>query len=62
METKYYIATGKLNARLEETALDKDDIVIEGVHMTRLTSKPKGRSIARRLSSTSGEESIIIYK
>lgn len=62
METKYYIATSRLTSRLEEISSDRDDIIIEGVHMTRLTSKPKGRSIARRLSSTSGEESIIVYK
>lgn len=60
---KYYIPTTKVSFRVQDIKMDVDDIVIAGEHYTRLSSKPKGRSIKRTLlSATNSEDRIIVYK
>lgn len=55
--------TTKVSFRVQDIKMDIDDIVIAGEHYTRLSSKPKGRSIKRTLlSATNSEDRIIIYK
>lgn len=59
---QYYIHVNRLTQRLQEIALDRDDIHIEGEHYIQLAEKPKGRSVVRRLSNPDTGARIIIYK
>lgn len=65
METvteKYYIHAGRLTQKLQEIALDSDDIHIEGEHYIQLSEKPKGRSVVRKLANPSTGDRILICK
>lgn len=59
---QYYIHVNRLTQRLQEIALDRDDIHIEGEHYIRLSEKPKGRSVARKLANPTTGDRILIYK
>lgn len=65
METvteKYYIHAGRLTQKLQEIALDRDDIHIEGEHYIQLSERPKGRATLRKLSNPKTGDRILILK
>lgn len=62
MDVSYYISPLKVTPVLEELIMPEDTIKIDGMTYIRLSKKPKGRSIERKLKSMSSEEQILIYK
>lgn len=59
---RYYIHINRLTQRLQEIALDRDDIHLEGEHYIQLSEKPKGRVVVRKLTNPSTGDRILIYK
>lgn len=62
MEELYYFPSIKMNAKISEIVSDGFPIEIEGYKYERLSRKPRGRSIGRRLLNESTQTRIIIYK
>jgi hypothetical protein len=60
---KYYISSTRISPKVLEFKMDTDGIIIGGNYYTRLSVKPKGRSINKVLvNANSPEDRIIIYK
>ena len=55
-----YIRSTKLTPRINQTVIPGQPIVIEGVTYEKLSRKPYGKAIVRRLKSIELNESIII--
>ena len=61
MEELYFIPSLKINARVSELAIQGNHIEIEGITYQRLSRKPRGRSVSRKLLNESTNTRIIIY-
>ena len=56
-----YIRSSKLTPRINQTVIPGQHIVIEGVTYEKLSRKPYGKAIVRRLKSIEINESITCY-
>jgi hypothetical protein len=61
MEELYFIPSLKINARVSELVIQGNHIEIEGITYQRLSRKPRGRSVSRKLLNESTNTRIIIY-
>ena len=61
MEELYYIPSLKVNSKVADLVIDGNHIEIEGITYQRLSRKPRGRSIKRKLKGLETETSILIY-
>ena len=61
MEELYFIPSLKINARVSELVIQGTHIEIEGITYQRLSRKPRGRSVSRKLLNESTNTRIIIY-
>jgi hypothetical protein len=61
MEDLYFIPSLKINARVSELVIQGNHIEIEGITYQRLSRKPRGRSVSRKLLNESTNTRIIIY-
>jgi hypothetical protein len=61
MEKLFYVPAVKMNAKLQETKMEGFHISIDGYTYERLSRRPVGRPITRRLLNTATEEQIVIY-
>lgn len=57
----YYVPSTKINAKIADIVETGFNIVIDNYNYERLSRKPKGRSIKRRLFNTTTQERIVIY-
>lgn len=57
----YYVPSAKINAKIADIVQTGFNIVIDNYNYERLSRKPKGRSIKRRLFNTTTQERIVIY-
>lgn len=61
MLKSYYIKSNKISAKINEILLPGNHIMIEGDRFERVSKRPFGRSIVRKLQSVDGGESITCY-
>lgn len=61
MEKLHYVPAVKMNARLEEIKVDGYHITIGDYTYEKVSRRPLGRSVFRKLLNTTTEEQIIIY-
>ena len=57
----FYIKSTKINARVSDLVIDGSHIVLEGYRYERLSRRPRGRAIERKLLNESSKERLIIY-
>ena len=61
MEELFYIPSLKVNAKVSDLVIEGNHIEIDGITYQRLSRKPRGRSIKRKLSSMKSNTRILIY-
>lgn len=61
MNESYFIRATKVNARVADLVIDGQHINIDGYKFEKVSKKPRGRSIERRLQNTNTQERFIIY-
>lgn len=61
MTDLFYTPAMKLTPRLQETVVEKEYIIVDGERLARLSRRPKGIVVSRRLSNLEKEERITIY-
>ena len=61
MEELFYIPSLKVNAKVSDLVIEGKHIEIEGITYQRLSRKPRGRSIKRKLKSLKSNTRILIY-
>ena len=62
MEELYYVPSSKVNSKVADLVIDGNHIEIKGITYQRLSRKPRGRSIKRKLKGLETETSILIYQ
>ena len=61
MKELYFLRSYKINHRTIDSVMDGYHIEVEGYRYERLNSKPKGRSIERKLRSEDEKTQLVIY-
>lgn len=61
MNESYFIRGTKINARVADLVIEGQHINIDGYRFEKLTKKPRGRVIERKLQNTETQERFIIY-
>jgi hypothetical protein len=61
MEELFYIPSLRVNAKVADLVIEGNHIEIDGITYQRLSRKPRGRSIKRKLSSIKSNTRILIY-
>lgn len=61
MTKSYYVASTRISPKIADLVEYGHHIVVEDITYERLRSAPRGRSIKRRLQSTTTEEQLIIF-
>lgn len=61
MEELYYVPSLRINAKISDLVIEGNHIEIEGITYQRLSRKPRGRSIKRKLKSLQSNTRILIY-
>ena len=61
MEELFYIPSLKVNAKVSDLVIEGNHIEIAGITYQRLSRKPRGRSVKRRLFSEKTNTRILIY-
>ena len=61
MEELYYVPSLRVNAKISDLVIDGNHIDIDGITYQRLSRKPKGRALKRKLQSTQSNTRILIY-
>ena len=61
MEELYYVPSMKVNAKVSDLVLEGYHIEIDGITYQKLSRKPRGRSVRRRLKSLKSNTRILIY-
>lgn len=61
MIESFYIKAAKINARVADLVIDGSHINLEDYRYERLSRRPRGRAIERRLVNENTNERIIIY-
>ena len=62
VEEKYYVSSSKINAKILDTVLEGMHLEIGGITFQRLSRKPRGRSIQRKLLSIDNSTRLVIYR
>jgi hypothetical protein len=61
MEELYYVPSMKVNAKVSDLVIEGNHIEIDGITFQRLSRKPRGRSVKRKLFSEKSNTRILIY-
>ena len=61
MEELYYVPSMKVNAKVADLLIEGYHIEIDGITYQRLSRKPRGRSVKRKLKSLKSNTRILIY-
>lgn len=61
MEELYYVPSLKVNSLTSSLVIEGNHIEIENITYQRLSQKPRGRSIKRKLQSQSTNTRLTIY-
>jgi hypothetical protein len=61
MNESYFIRGTKVNARVADLIVEGQYIQIDGYRFEKLSKKPRGRVIERKLQNTNTQERFIIY-
>lgn len=61
MNESYFIRGTKINARVADLIIDGQYINIDGYRFEKLSKKPRGRTIERKLQNEQTQERFIIY-
>jgi len=61
MEELYYVPSLRINAKISDLVIEGNHIELDGVTYQRLSRKPRGRSIKRKLKSLQSNTRILIY-
>mgnify|MGYP003654762309 FL=1 len=59
---QYYVSSLKINAKISDTVLEGMHLEIGGITFQRLSRKPRGRSIQRKLLSMDNSTRLVIYR
>jgi len=59
---QYYVSSLKINAKIADTVLEGMHLEIGGITFQRLSRKPRGRSIQRKLLSLDNNTRLVIYR
>jgi len=62
LEEYYYVSSLKINSKISDTVIEGKHIEIDGITFQRLSRKPRGRSIERKLLNTNSNLRLVIYK
>jgi len=61
MEELYYVPSLRVNAKISDLVIEGNHIELDGITYQRLSRKPRGRSIKRKLKSLQSNTRILIY-
>jgi hypothetical protein len=61
MEKLFYVSSTKINAKIADTVIDGQHIEMEGYTYQRVSRRPLGRRVLRRLLNEQKQEQIVIY-
>ena len=61
MEELYYVPSLRINAKISDLVIEGNHIELDGITYQRLSRKPRGRSIKRKLKSLESNTRILIY-
>ena len=61
MEELYYVPSLRINSKISELVIEGNHIEFDGITYQRLSRKPRGRSIKRKLKSLESNTRILIY-
>jgi hypothetical protein len=61
MEELYYVPSLRINSKISDLVIQGNHIEIDNITYQRLSSKPRGRSIKRKLKSLQSNTRILIY-
>lgn len=59
---EYYLPSLKINSKVSDTVIEGRHIEIDGITYQRLSRKPRGRSIQRRLLNMDSNLRLVIYR
>jgi|GEM_PF-1425960 len=62
LEEYYYVSSLKINSKISDTVIEGKHIEIDGITFQRLSRKPRGRAIERRLLNMDSRLRLVIYK
>ena len=62
IEENYYVPSLKINSKISDTVIEGKHIEIDGITFQRLSRKPRGRSIQRRLLNMDSNLRLVIYR
>jgi hypothetical protein len=61
MKNTYYVHTTKINARIADTVLDGQHIIVDGYTYEKVSKRPVGKLITRRFSGINSDEKLILF-
>jgi hypothetical protein len=61
MEELYYVPSLRINVKISDLVIEGNHIELDGITYQRLSRKPRGRSIKRKLKSLQSNTRILIY-
>ena len=61
MKKLYFYPASKMNARIAETIIPGEHIVIDDITFEQLTRRPNGKILRRKLVNEAKQERIVIY-
>ncbi len=61
MEELYYVPSLRVNSKISDLVIEGNHIELDGITYQRLSRKPRGRSIKRKLKSLESNTRILIY-
>jgi hypothetical protein len=62
LEEYYYVSSLRINSKISDTVIEGKHIEIDGITFQRLSRKPRGRSIERKLLNINSNLRLVIYK
>jgi|TARA_B110000305_G_C19437855_1_gene640038 hypothetical protein len=61
MEKLFFVTSTKINARIADTVIDGKHINVEGLTYQRVSKRPQGRRVLRKLQNLDTNTQITIY-
>lgn len=61
MRELYYVPSLRVNSKIADLVIDGNHIAIDGITYQRLSRKPRGRALKRKLKNIETDTRILIY-
>lgn len=61
MDKKFYILYSKINARISDSVMTGYHIKVDDLTYERVSRRPLGKRVVKRLLNTSTEEKLVLY-